>query len=209
MKNRKSLLILLCCQLLLCLFCFNIVEAESHKVKIVEESAIYKTIKNAKTYIVKHQNKDGGWPLVPGGKSDAEVTALAIWALTDAGWGTGSRVIRSGVRYLKNRQGEDGSWNNNTAHTAFTLVALANANADAEVQFSGLQWLKNAQNPSGSWGRKSRGPGHILYTSATLVGFKRLGFTERHFKPILPGLEWLADQNNVENVWNLPGRNSV
>ena len=70
-----------------------------------------------------HQNKDGGWPLIPDGKSDVENTALAIWALTDAGWGTGSRVIRNGVRYLRNEQREDGSWNNDTAHT--TLLHLS------------------------------------------------------------------------------------
>ncbi len=204
--------ILLCCQLVLCLFCFNIAKADSYVIppekpnRLFKESAIFKTIEKAKSYIVMHQNIDGGWPLVPGGKSDVENTALAIWALTEAGWGTGSRVIRRGVRYIRNEQREDGSWNNNTAHTAFTLIALANAKADAETQFNGLQWLKNAQNSSGSWGRENRGPGHILYTSATLVGFKNLGFKERHFKPILPGLEWLADQNNFENVWNLPGK---
>ncbi len=210
MKNRKTTFILLCCQLLLFLFCFNITKAESSDILIEKpkkpvESSIFRTIENAKRYIVKHQNGDGGWPLIPGGKSDTEVTALAIWALTDAGWGTGSRVIRGGVRYLKNEQRDDGSWNNNTAHTAFALIALSNAKADADTQFNGLQWLKNAQNPIGSWGRKSKGPGHVLYTSATLVGFKKLGFTERHFKPILPSLEWLAEQNNFENVWNLPG----
>ncbi len=211
MKIRNTTFILLWCLLLLFLLCLDVTNTVSADVTIKKpekqlmESSIYKTIENAKSYIIKHQNRDGGWPLLPGEKSDAEVTALAIWALTDAGWGTGSRIIRSGVRYLKNQQSEDGSWNNNTAHTAFALIALANAKADADTQFNGLQWLRNAQNPIGSWGRKSKGPGHVLYTSATLVGFKKLGFTERHFKPILPSLEWLAEQNNFENVWNLPG----
>lgn len=208
MKNRKRIFILLCCQIMLFIFCFNITKvlADDALSKRPGESSLYRTIKKTKAYIVKHQNKDGGWPLVPGEKSDVEITALAIWALTEAGWGTGSRVIRSGVRYLRKHQREDGSWNNNTAHTAFTLIALANAKADAAIRFDGLQWLKNAQNPSGSWGRKNKGPGHVLYTSATLAGFDKLGFTWTRFSPILSGAEWLEklEQRNYEGYWTLP-----
>jgi prenyltransferase beta subunit len=172
-----------------------------------KESSLYRTIENAKAYIVTHQNKDGGWPLIPGEKSDAEITALAIWALTEAGWGTGSRVIRSGVKYLRKHQRKDGSWNNNTAHTTFALIALKNAKTDPGAQFSGLQWLKNAQNPSGSWGQKSKSTGHLLYTSATLVGFDKLGFTWTRFSPIPMGANWLLkpEQLNHEGFWTLPG----
>ena len=209
MKFQKSVYILLFCQMLLCLFYVNNVNAQpaDQSKKIPKESAIFRTIDKAKTYIVNNQNRDGGWPLLPGDESDVEVTALAIWALTEAGWGTGSRVIRGGVRYLKNKQREDGSWNNNTAHTAFSLVALRNAKTDEEARFNGLQWLMKAQNRSGSWGRKNQGPGHFLYTSATLVGFKKLGFTQRHFKPIPTGMDWLANQErvNFDGAWNLPG----
>lgn len=213
MKFQESVSVFLCCQIVLCLFCFNNVNAQPvdqfKKIpevkKIPKESAIFRTIDKAKTYIVNSQNSDGGWPLEVGKKSDVEVTALAIWALTEAGWGTGSRAIRGGVRYLRDRQREDGSWNNNTAHTAFALIALRNAKTDEKGRFKGLQWLMKAQNRSGSWGRKNQGPGHILYTSATLVGFKELGFTQRDFKPIPTGMEWLAKQNNFDNIWNLPG----
>lgn len=209
MRNQKLTYILLCCQILFFLFVFNITDivAESQNVKSkrTEMSSLYKTIESTKAYIVKHQNKDGGWPLLPGGKSDVEITALAIWALTDAEWGTGSRVIRGGVRYLRNLQRENGSWNDNTAHTAFALIALTNSKTDSEARLKGMYWLKNAQNRSGSWGRKSKSPGHILYTSATLVGFKKLGFIQEHFEPISTGIEWLADQNNFDNIWNLPG----
>lgn len=207
MKFQGSVSVFLCCQIVLCLFCFNNVNAQpiDQFKKIPKESAIFRTIDRAKTYIVNSQNSDGGWPLVPGDESDVEVTALAIWALTEAGWGTGSRVIRGGVRYLRDRQREDGSWNDNTAHTAFALIALRNAKTDEEARFNGLQWLMKAQNRIGSWGRKNQGRGHILYTSATLVGFKELGFTQRDFKPIPTGMVWLAGQNNFDNIWNLPG----
>lgn len=195
--------------MLLCLFCFNNVNAQpdDQSKKIPKESAIFRTIDKAKTYIVNNQNSDGGWPLVPGDESDVEVTALAIWALTEAGWGTGSRVIRGGVRYLRGKQREDGSWNNNTTHTAFALVALANAKTDeVDARLNGMLWLKNSQNRSGSWGQLSKSPGNVLYTSATLVGFDKLGFTWTRFNPILSGAEWLEkpEQRNHEGYWTLP-----
>ena len=172
-----------------------------------KEPRLFKAIEKAKNYIVKHQNDDGGWSLLPGGESDVEITSLAIWALTEAGWGTGSRVIRKGVRYLRNKQRDNGSWNNNTAHTIFTLIALTNAKTDAEARFSGLTWIKEAQNPSGSWGRKDKSFGNVLYTSATLAGLKYLGFNYKHFDPLLSGMEWLEnlEQRNFEGFWTLPG----
>lgn len=211
MKNMKHPSILRCILFLLCTVCFNlnivIIFAQDVPLKKPKEPALFKTINKAKEYIVRYQNKDGGWSLVPGEESDVEITAFAIWALTEAGWGTGSRVIRGGVNFLKNKQHDDGSWNNNTAHTAFSLIALANAKADPGVRFDGLQWLKNAQNPSGSWGRRNKSPGHVLYTSATVVAFKKLGFTYTRFEPILEGMEWIEDpeQRNFEGFWTLRG----
>ena len=167
-----------------------------------EEPPLYKTIENARTYIVRHQNRDGGWPLIPGGESNVESTAFAIWALIDAGWGTGSQVIRSGILYLRNTQWDNGSWNNNTAHTTFVLVALATAETDPEVRFKGLQWLKKAQNPSGAWGKKERSPDNVLYTGAVLAGFRWLSF-KQNFEPVSKGADWLAESINFDSGWAL------
>ena len=72
MKNYKSILMVICCYTLLN-FVIGIrgsVAAEtevstSNNAEISEGPPLFKTIKGAKTYIVKHQNRDGGWPLVP------------------------------------------------------------------------------------------------------------------------------------------------
>ena len=193
MKNHTYAYILVYCFLLL-IFARNS--------SVSEEPQLYKTIENAKTYIVSHQNKNGGWPLLPGGDSDVENTAFAIWALIDAGWGTGSQVIRSGVQYLRNTQWDNGSWNNNTAHTTFTLIALAAAETDPEVRFKALRWLKKAQNRSGGWGVKERSPDNVLYTAAVLAGFRQLGF-KQNFEPISKGADWLAEAINFDGGWAL------
>ena len=200
MKNhRRTFILICCCMLLSSLIGFKAGAADSES---SDEASLYKTIEGAKTYIVQHQNSDGGWPLVPGADSNVESTAFAIWALIDTGWGTGSQVIRTGVQYLRNKQWDNGSWNNNTAHTTFALVALATAETDPEVRFKGLRWLKKSQNASGGWGKKERSPDNILYTAAVLAGFRRLGF-ERNFAPISKGAEWLEKGINFDGGWAL------
>ncbi len=210
MKHYRRMRILIFCYMLLIFFirikgdafaqneALPATDIPSYKASV--EPPLYKTIESAKTYIVQHQNRDGGWPLTSGGDSNVENTAFAIWALIDAGWGTGSQVIRSGVLYLRNTQWDNGSWNNNTAHTTFALIALATAETDPEVRFKGLQWLKKAQNPSGAWGKKERAPDNVLYTGAVLAGFRRLGF-KQSFEPVSKGADWLAEGINFDSGW--------
>ena len=198
MKNYKSVL-----TAVLAVFCVTQAFAEA--------PPLYKTINDAKAFIVQHQNRDGGWPLVPEGESDVEITGLAIWALIDAGWGTGSQVIRRGVAYLRHAQHENGSWNDNTAHTIFAVIALAAAETDADARFKALRWLRAAQNPVGSWGTKERTPSNILYTAAVIAGFKRLNFKfEREFNAndqdipwLSKGCHWLSQRINFDGGWSL------
>ena len=209
MKNHKSVFMVICCYILLN-FVIGIsgsaaADTEvstSNNAEISEGPPLFKTIADAKTYIVQHQNRNGGWPLVPGGDSNVENTAFSIWALIDAGWGTGSEVIRTGVAYLRNTQMDNGSWNNNTAHTIFALIALTTAETDPEARYKGLQWLKKVQNRSGGWGKKERSPDNVLYTAAVLAGFRRLGFKQR-FEPVSKGADWLARAINKDGGWAL------
>ena len=47
------------------------------------------TIELAENYLLSNQNRDGGWPLLPGEDSDVEVTALVMQALLLQGHGSG------------------------------------------------------------------------------------------------------------------------
>ena len=153
----------------------------------------YDAIEQAASYIIEHQNDDGGWPLIPGEKSDVEVTAIAMQALMLKGWGSGSSVIRRGVSYLIKHQRSDGSWNGNAAHTIFAAIALKRAEAVEywEAQFNGLKWLEDAQKESGSWGREIRQPGNPLYTGAVLTGLGLLDF-DRESELVTKAADWLA-----------------
>ncbi len=162
----------------------------------------YETIEQAASYIVKHQNVDGGWPLVPGGDSDVEITAIAMQALMLKGWGSGSSVIRRGVAHLIKNQKSNGSWNDNTAHTIFAIIALKRAETNTDEQFNGLQWLREVQKGSGSWGRGVRESGNPLYTGAVLSGLGQLGFNQK-FSPVLKAADWLAGQINYDGGWSM------
>ena len=174
-------------------------------------STLFETIERAESYIHAAQNDDGGWPLILGGESDVEITSFAMQALMFKGWGTGSTVIRRGVKYLTRHQEQDGSWNGNTAHTIFALVTLAQAETDdSEARFAGLKWIRDAQNENGSWAREMHKPGNPLNTAAVLAGLKRMGF-RANFSPVSRGADWLAEQINVDGGWSLKrgGRSDV
>ena len=185
--------------------CFLLIVLSFHTTAGMAAKSPYDTIEQAASYIVKHQNANGGWPLIPGEESDVEITAIAMQALMLKGWGSGSSVIRRGVSYLIKHQKPDGSWNGNTAHTIFAIIALKRAETNPDEQFNGLQWLREAQKESGSWGRGVRQPGNPLYTAAVLAGFGQLDFDQK-FSPIPKAADWLANRINFDGGWSIePG----
>ena len=192
------------CKLWICLL---VIALSLHTTAGMAAESPYDTIEGAASYIAKHQNEDGGWPLIPGGDSDVEVTAFAMQALMLKGWGSGSSVIRRGVSYLVKHQKSDGSWNGNAAHTIFAAIALKHAEAVEywEVQFNGLKWLEEAQRESGSWGREVRHPGNPLYTGAVLTGLGLLDF-DRESELVTKAADWLANRINYDGGWSMePG----
>ena len=152
------------------------------------------TIELAENYLLSNQNRDGGWPLLPGEDSDVEVTALVMQALLLQGHGSGWTVINRGMDFLIKKQRSDGSWSGNTAHTIFVVITLHLGQRDPEVREKGLTWLSEAQNGDGSWGKQFNQPGNVLYTGAVISGLRHL-VTPR-YSPITKASDWLAEQIN-------------
>jgi len=157
----------------------------------------------AAAYVKSMQNADGGWPLIQGGKSDIETTALAIQALLFVGEGSGSETVSKGLNYLVKSQGEDGGWNENSAHTIFTVMALSEAGLSTHEALSikALSWLrKKAQNADGSWAKNVGGVGNPVYTGAVLTGMKRVNL-DTMYTPVPKGIQWLIDNRNSDGGW--------
>ena len=161
---------------------------------LILAKTMYETIELAENYLLVSQNRDGGWPLLPGEDSDVEVTALVMQALLLQGHGSGWTVINRGMNFLIKKQRRDGSWSGNTAHTIFVLITLHLGQRDPEVREKGLTWLSEAQNVDGSWGKQLNQPGNVLYTGAVLSGLRYL--VTPKYTPIAESSDWLAEQIN-------------
>lgn len=160
-------------------------------------------IELAEKYILENQNSDGGFPILPDGESDVEVTAFVVQAMIVKGYGTGWSVINRAVDYLIDQQHGDGSWNENTAHTIFALQALDLSERDPDVRFKAMTWIEKAQNPDGSWGKTANSPSNLFYTSVVLAGLRHLA-TPR-YTPISKASKWLADPHrvNYDGGWSI------
>ena len=167
----------------------------------VVDAAVQTAVQTANTYIVDSQNADGGWPLLPGEESDAETTAFAVWALAEGGTDAHAAAVQSGEAYLKAAQREDGSWNGNTAHTVFTLIALnAVDKSESGARAKAVIWLESAQNADGSWPRETGGEGNLIYTSAVLCGLQKIGY-KKESPPIARGAKWVLDRPAGDGGW--------
>jgi len=107
----------------------------------------------AKNWLIKQQNQDGGFGWAQGVASDADDTGIAVQVLVLMGEAPQtSSVLQDALDYLKKCQGEDGGFNSgndwmsngsNASSTAWTLQALTAAGIDA----SSGEWTKEGVTP--------------------------------------------------------------
>jgi prenyltransferase beta subunit len=107
-------------------------------------------------WLVKQQNRDGGFPLYRrGGPSSTDDTAPAVEALVAAGNG-GSEPVRRAIAYLRRTQRKDGGWPltrgapTNAQSTAFGLLAFAAAEQSGKPARRARAYLARLQRPDGS-----------------------------------------------------------
>ena len=135
-----------------------------------------KAIKAGRGWLLKLQNRDGGWPTfcrgwgkLPFDRSSNDLTAHALRALAanggdkaDAGI---ARQINLGTRFLEKHQEPDGSWlplwfgnqdradeSNPVYGTSRVLLAATTGGMASETLQAGCQYLISNQNRDGGWG---------------------------------------------------------
>jgi len=103
---------------------------------------------SVKSFLINHQNEDGGWSWSTSGVSDSNDTAAAIMALLDLGYTSSSSEIIKALNYLKSVQNEDGGFGydvdslSDGASTAWIIAALNKLDIDAS------SWQKSSNNPT-------------------------------------------------------------
>ncbi len=103
-------------------------------------------IHDSVSFILEHQNADGGWSWGVGQDSDVDSTAAALMALIAAGQSVSSNPIEEALSYIKSTQMDNGgfeSWGaTNSATNSWAIDAIAAAGQDP----TGPEWTNNAGN---------------------------------------------------------------
>ncbi len=106
-------------------------------------------VQNIKSFIINHQNSDGGWGWTVGGNSDADNTGAATLALMAAGESPGSQAIVKALSYLKTQQQNDGGFVSegvtNSAVNSWVINALNSVGQSPIAE----EWRKSGNNPIG------------------------------------------------------------
>lgn len=161
------------------------------------------TLRKAIAHIATVQDENGAWSRLKGEfPSEAEPTAWAVKVL--AMNGMEFEKVEKGVAFLLKDQRPDGSWSNNTAGTAFTIIALKQANKGEDAIKKGIQYLRDVQDGDGGFKRLGKeGAPLTIYTSVVLTALKEAGIP-RNDPMARMAIDWLMGSQNADGGYPMP-----
>lgn len=99
-------------------------------------------------YLLANQNPDGGWPIIPGGKSDTITTLAVLKALRTS---SATEAVNQGRQYIIDRQSDTGGFGD-VYETASVVNHLAESGQLSDINLEAANnFLSSRQNVSGSW----------------------------------------------------------
>lgn len=181
--------------------------------EVNRDNKVTNAVHKAAQWLVEHQNDDGGWAFsgmtdstLP---SDADDSALATLAIMRANLSSDSskNAIHRGIQWLKQNQGNDGSWSTYqpgqgdvgcvsiTSHAIEAL--LADGNNDNAIE-RGINWLRASIHKEGHWddlwlAKRTYG------TACALVALIKTGYGD--VPEIAQGVHWLEQTQNPDGGW--------
>jgi energy-coupling factor transport system substrate-specific component len=184
-------------------------------------------------YLLRAQNRDGGWGNAPGQRSDADISGWAALGLAAAGHHPASALryvrahfgrdvgaiergilvldayhasTRTAVRRLMRFRNRDGSFGNFVNNTTFAVLALRAAGYSRRnrVVRSAAAWLAREQHRDGGFNAGGRsGPSSVDDTAAAVEALISAGRSGRG------GVRFLLRHENRDGGWGLfPGQGS-
>lgn len=148
---------------------------------ILESGIDASKLRNTARWLIKMQNKDGGWSaftknqakkqkgtlpttiedslVILKDPSVADITGHVIYVLAKLGYSKSSKVIRNGIKFLVNDQLDNGSWYGRwglcyiygTTRVLNCLHILGHSTREPFVDRA-INWLLSKQNQDGGWG---------------------------------------------------------
>ena len=172
-------------------------------IPLVVLAAPQDTLRKAIVHIATMQEENGAWSRLKGEfPAEAESTAWAVKVL--AMNGMAPEKVDKGVAFLLKDQRPDGSWSNNTAGTAFTIMALKQANKGDEAIKKAIQYLRDVQDADGGFKRLGKeGAPLTIYTAVVLVALKEAGIP-RNDPMVRMAIDWLMGCQNTDGGYGMP-----
>ncbi len=151
-------------------------------------------IADVKSFLLAHQNADGGWSFsAPTGSSDSNTTATAIVALAAVGVAAADIHIVNGLNYLKTAQNADGGF---TYDPKSQYGTASDSSSTAWVL-----WALNALSiDQATWSKGSNTPKTFLELTQNSTGFFQNDTgdtTESSFTPVATAYAVIALNNKT------------
>ncbi len=160
------------------------------------------TLPKALDYIVSMQEPNGAWSRIKEEfPPETEPTSWAVKVL--AMNGLEKEKVDKGISFIMKDQKPDGDWNNNTAHTAFALMALSQVKKGQVPCMNAVEYLRKVQDAAGGFRRiGTEGPPFALYTSLVLCALAELGYPKED-ATVKKALEWLTGCQNPDGGYGM------
>lgn len=162
-------------------------------------------------WLVQNQNADGGWAFsgLPGSNlpSDADDTALALFALLKLKLAGSDNAIGRGLQWLRAHQVRDGSWSTYlpgqgdvgcvsiTAHAIEALIEAGGLDTDIG---RACRWLKRQISRNGHWSDLWLAK-NTYGTANAVTALIQAG--EGDCKEVNRGVQWLENAQNRDGGW--------
>ncbi|HOJ44311.1 MAG TPA: terpene cyclase/mutase family protein, partial [Syntrophorhabdaceae bacterium] len=109
-----------------------------------------------------------------------------------------------GIDFILKDQRPDGSWNNNTAHTAFAIIALKQAGVGEDAIKRGIEYLRDVQDASGGFKRIGKeGAPLTIYTAVVLNALMDAGI-KNNDPTVKKAIDWLTGCQNTDGGYGMP-----
>lgn len=159
-------------------------------------------LQKAIAHISSVQHESGAWSRLKGEfPFEAEPTSWAVKVL--AMNGIEPERVKKGIEFILKDQKIDGSWNNNTAHTAFAIIALREAGYKNGAIERGIEYLRKVQAEEGGYMRINKeGDPLTIYTAVVLCAMKDAGL-KKEDATVKKALDWLTSCQNQDGGFGM------
>jgi len=162
------------------------------------------TMARAIAHVLAVQEENGAWSRLKGEfPAEVEPTSWAVKVFSSLH--QEEKAVQRGLSFIVRDQRVDGSWNGNSAHTAFAICALVEADKGADATHKAVEYLRMVQGGEGGFTRIGReGQTLTVYTANVLFALAAAGLAKGD--PMVDkALTWLRSRQGKDGGFAMTG----